>query len=243
MSRTNHLDLKLAILETVRRPGETFSQREIARIAGVSQPTISRAETSAIAKLRARLGNEKIGGRVQIQAASARITARSGLSSLPVLKPGDPLPSEIVWMPAGTHAIAAGTLDGSGYVGTVICDEQAARVVAAQLADRQSKGQRAWLDLNHADGEAAADVRAFSWDPSRGIIAHVEWTPRGERALREKDFSTFSPAFEASRKTGRVEALIEGHALGGLVYAPAFESMPALVSAKFGGKSSEEPEK
>jgi hypothetical protein len=242
MRERNNPDLNLAILEAVVPPGIQLTQQEIARATGLSQPTISKIETRAISKLRALFAGEKIGGRVRVQARDASaVIAFSVPTSLPDLKAGDPLPKEIVWMPAGTHAIQAGTVEGGSFAGTVICDEGAARVAQTGLAALQASGQRTWLDMNHDDGAAVADVRSFSWDASRGIIAHLDWTPRGETALRNKEFSSFSPTFEAHRTTGRVLGLIEGHALGGLVNAPAFKLMPALIAARFGGGTNTAP--
>ena len=235
------IDRQLAILETVRKPGESFSQHEIARRTGIARETIRDIEHRALAKVRARLAPAGI---VRVQAKSAdteSVVAFSVPTALPDIGKDAPLPTEIVWMPVGTHAITAGTVDGATFAGKVICDEQAARVIAASHAELKAAGQRLWLDMNHDDGSAVADVRSFSWDATRGIIAHLEWTPRGEQALRNKEFSSFSPTFSAHKSTGRVAGLIEGHALGGIVNAPAFKAMPALIAARFGGATPEKP--
>lgn len=58
-------DRKLAILAAMVPPGTFFTQQEIARATGFSQQTISRAETSAIKKLRARFCGEKTSGRLR----------------------------------------------------------------------------------------------------------------------------------------------------------------------------------
>lgn len=238
MTHRPHKDVvEEGIFKALHTAGPQYTQEETARILGVSQQAVAQTEARALSKLRAKLANDPLCCRVRIHArdASERVIAFSVPTALPSVATGAALPTELVWMPAGRHAITAGTLDGGVFAGTVVCDEQTARVAAAELAAFHAKGQRTWLDLNHDDGAAAADVRAFSWDASRGVIAHVEWTPRGESALRNKDFTSFSPTFEANRTTGRVESLVEGHALGGLVNAPAFEAMPALIAARFGG--------
>jgi len=148
-------------------------------------------------------------------------------------KATDPLPTSIVWMPAGTHAISATTLDGAGYAGNAICDEQAFRSILASFQKITASGQRVWLDFDHADGEAAAWVKSFSWDATKGILANIEWTAKGEQALRGKAYYSFSPAFAAEKTTGRVVQLLKGHAAGGLVNAPAFgAAMPALIAAR-----------
>lgn len=147
----------------------------------------------------------------------------------------DPLPSSFVWMPAGRHGITAHTLDGDGFNGEIICDEQAFRAIAASFDKILASGQRVWIDFDHEDGEAAAWVKSFSWDAARGILANIEWTAKGEQALRGKSYYSFSPAFAAEPKSGRVVRLLEGHAAGGLVNAPAFgAAMPALIAARLG---------
>lgn len=171
--------------------------------------------------------------KTRIQAKDTRIFALAAASPLPTPATENPLPEAIVWMPAGRHAINAGTLDGTTFTGSVVCDEQAARAISASFTQIQSTGQRVWLDFDHEDGEAAAWVKSFSWDPVRGILAHVDWTPKGAEAVRGKSYYSFSPAFEAEGRSGRVLGLIAGHAAGGLVNAPAFgAAMPALIAAR-----------
>lgn len=141
------------------------------------------------------------------------------------------LPSQITWMPAGTRTISAGSLDEDGFVGAVTADEQAAKSVDASFTRLRATGQRVWLDANHDDGAAIADVGGFSWDPARGIVADVRWTDYGRRIMAERRFTSFSPSFVIARETGRVTGLIPGHAAGGVVNAPAFGSaMPAIIA-------------
>lgn len=145
---------------------------------------------------------------------------------------GDTLPEQIVWMPAGTHAINAHTVGGGTFSGQIVCDEQACRAISASFAKITATGARVWLDFDHDDGEASAWVKGFSWDPARGILASVEWSAKGADALRGKAYYSFSPAFAAEKDTGRIVSLLSGHAAGGLVNAPAFKAMPALIAAR-----------
>lgn len=157
-------------------------------------------------------------------------------------KAGESAPKEIVWMPKGTNSINARTLNGDGFNGDIICDRTAFDNIKASFDSLKASGQRVYLDENHEDAAATGDIRDFSWDESRGIIAHVDWTPRGEAALRNKDYTSFSPAFRAHPATGRVVSLLKGHAAGGLVNAPAFgAAMPALIAARLGGNPIEKP--
>src|SRR5690606_23754726 len=114
------------------------------------------------------------------------------------------LPSEITWMPRGDHEISAGTMTGGSWSGLVRCDELGASVVIASYERSKVAGHRVWLDCNHDDGAATADVRGFRWDPARGIVAKVEWTPLGESCLKEKRFFSFSPTFWVDWESGRV---------------------------------------
>ncbi|MGD1032581.1 MAG: phage protease [Opitutaceae bacterium] len=145
---------------------------------------------------------------------------------------GDP-PSEIVFMPRGDHPISANTSGGGSYIGTIHVDAQAANAVIESFKKIQASGRRAWLDFSHDEKEASAWITGFRWDDSRGIIASVSWTAAGRAALLGKSYYSFSPSFEAERETGRVVGLLSGgRSCGGLVNAPAFAAMPALIAAK-----------
>lgn len=160
-----------------------------------------------------------------------------------ILTNGNVLASgEFVWMPAGKHAISAGTTTGKPFVGDVIVDEAGFRAVEASLQRTIAAGRPAWIDFNHEDGAAAAWVKGFKWDPARGIIASVEWTSAGKAALDGKEFRSFSPAFTLDRESKRVAGIYEGHAAGGLVNSPAFgAAMPALIAARLGSAESTKP--
>ncbi len=144
---------------------------------------------------------------------------------------GTTIPEHIVWMPAGTHAISAHG-NGEPWYGTVVCDEAGALNVQRDFAEAKARGERVWLDAGHDDSAAVGDIQGIGWVPGAGIVAAVTWTPYGENLLREKQFNSFSPAFYANRETGRVEGMVTRHASGGLVNAPAFAAMPALIAAR-----------
>lgn len=153
-----------------------------------------------------------------------------------------PLPAEIVWMPKGDHEICASTMHGSTWTGLVRCDELGASIVVSGFNNARAGGHRTWLDENHRDAAATADIREMKWDPARGIVARVDWTPLGAQLLRDKHYCSFSPTFWVDWESGRVSGIVEGHALGGLVNAPAFgAAMPALIAARLGGADSTNP--
>jgi hypothetical protein len=142
------------------------------------------------------------------------------------------LPDRIVWMPKGTHDISAGTPSGESWQGRVLCDEQGYDSVAKSFFEI-TKTRRVYIDKDHDDGAATGWVKAFSWDPYRGICAHIEWTALGEELIRGHVYHSFSPAFLIDRATGRVAGLLAGKAAGGLVNSPAFgAAMPSISTAE-----------
>ncbi len=148
--------------------------------------------------------------------------------------PADPLPEEIVWMPAGTTEITAYGPGEKPWTGKVTADAEGAAAVEKMRVQAEAAGRRVYLDENHEDAAATAWVKSFRWDPARGIIAAVEWTARGRDLLRGRVYYSFSPAFLINKKTGRVAGFPIGHAAGGLVNAPAFgPAMPALIAARY----------
>jgi phage I-like protein len=149
---------------------------------------------------------------------------------------GKPLSKEIVWMPAGTHEIQAHLATGGIWKDKVICDEAGAKSVIASFAAVLASGKRVRLDEAHDGDAATAWVTAFSWDPARGIIAHVEWTSLGEELVRGRVYTSFSPEFLVNKSTKRVAGLHAGRPAGGLVNEPAFgAAMPALIAARLAG--------
>ena len=142
-----------------------------------------------------------------------------------------PLPTEILFMPAGQSVIHAGSSDGAGYHGAVNLDANSAAAVIASFNELRAGGHRAWIDENHGNAAALGDVRAMRWEEGRGLIATVDWTPAGERALRDRAYCSFSPAFLISKETRAPVGLSAGEAVGGLVNAPAFGSRLQLIAA------------
>jgi hypothetical protein len=150
-----------------------------------------------------------------------------------------PLPAEIVWMPAGTHEISAYNAANEIWKGTVICDQAGAQLVQASYERIRASGKKVRLDEAHKGAGATAWVQGFSWDPSRGIIAAVEWTSLGEQLVRGKVYTSFSPEFAVNKQTKRVSAIWPNFPAGGLVNEPAFgAAMPALIAARLAGAES-----
>ena len=57
-----------------------------------------------------------------------------------------PLPTEILFMPAGQSVIHAGSSDGAGYHGAVNLDANSAAAVIASFNELRADGHRAWID-------------------------------------------------------------------------------------------------
>ena len=143
------------------------------------------------------------------------------------------LPDEIVFMPIGDHEISAKAVSGGSFFGKVHVDAQAYAAIAQSFAEIQASGRPTFLDFDHEEGAASAWVKSFRWDPSRGVMVKIEWSDAGRAALTGKSYYSFSPSFSVERETGRVVGLLSGgRAAGGLVNAPAFAAMPALIAAK-----------
>lgn len=142
-----------------------------------------------------------------------------------------PLPGELLYLPAGLSSIHAGSDEPGGYKGQVMVDAATAELLHTALLRLRAEGHRAWIDADHSNGAALGDIREFTWAEGRGVVARVDWTPAGERALREKAYCAFSPAFLLDRATSRPCALMPGEAVGALVNAPAFGVRLQLIAA------------
>lgn len=160
------------------------------------------------------------------------IVARNAGMSPVLAKASGDLPGLLVWMPAGAHQISAGRADGGRFDGLVRCDELGASAVSASFTAARLAGRRVWIDQDHDNGAAVADVRRLEWSAGLGIVAAIDWTPLGERLLRERQFFSFSPTFWVDWESGRVSGIVEGLAAGALCNSPAFGgAMPPLITA------------
>lgn len=157
---------------------------------------------------------------------------------LPVVGVADAggLPDEIQWMPPGRHTITP-YVDGKPKEVTIIVDAQLAERVAGQLsalraAAERGEGDVPFLDFNHEDGAASAEVTALRWagtDPKNGgIRASVTWTKAGRDALEGRTFRRFSPQWLSDPTS--LEPVGIGVNLGGLVNRAAFTRIQPVVA-------------
>lgn len=96
-------------------------------------------------------------------------------------------------------------------------------------------GQRALIDLDHKADRSPRDSEAAGWITGVRLEdgvpkADVEWTPKGEAAIREKRYLFFSPTYgDFKDETGTIHAnTLVG---GALTNKPFLTSMPMLTLA------------
>lgn len=140
------------------------------------------------------------------------------------LAPAGQVPSSIMWMPAGVHAISA-FHDGKRVDVTVTVDESTAEVMQAAYQRELETGHRPLIDFDHEHKAAAAWVQGYRWVPGQGVFVDVEWSDRGRAAVTGRTHRAFSPEFFAD-KAGRVTNAAKYH--GGLVNDPAFTAIAPL---------------
>jgi phage I-like protein len=171
------------------------------------------------------------------QADTLFIQARlaEGLPVIGVSEAGG-LPDEIQWMPPGRHTITP-YIDGKPKEMTITVDAGLAERISQQLAALRAAADRGegdvpFLDFNHEDGAASAEVTGLRWagdDPkSGGIRARVHWTKAGRDALEGKNFRRFSPQWLSDPKS--LEPVGVGVNLGGLVNRAAFTRIQPVVA-------------
>jgi hypothetical protein len=157
------------------------------------------------------------------------------LSSEALSDQKDP-PTNIQWMPPGTHTITAFS-GGQPKTVTVIVDKKTADVLQSQLqsmliAARAGVADRPYLDFNHEDSAAAGFITKMCWggdDPQAGgIRVFVDWSQPGLAAIKGHAYRRFSPSFFVD-SSNRVCGFPLN--MGGLVNKAAFTSI-APVAAK-----------
>lgn len=146
---------------------------------------------------------------------------------------GDGIPTEIVYMPEGSHTITP-WVDGKPKTITVHvpADKGAAiaAVLQASLAEREKSNVRPWFDFEHKNGAASALPKSFRYEPGKGIMCAVEWTGAGRQAIEGKDFSYLSPTFLLD-DDGSPSGLPSRGPLASLLNEPAFREIPRIAAS------------
>ena len=148
---------------------------------------------------------------------------------------GEP-PAEILFLPEGDHEITP-TVDGKPKtirvkVPAARGNEIAARLQAA-LAERHAGQVRPHLAFQHQTGAASGIPKSFRYEAGKGVMCSVEWSGSGAAAIRNKDFSYFSPVFLIG-DDGTPESLPAKGELGSLVNEPAFRNIGLIAAGDAG---------
>jgi len=141
--------------------------------------------------------------------------------------------ASIVYVPEGVHTITP-LVDGVAKQVTVnMTPEQGEAIAAgmqASLEQRLAANVRPFFDFDHNDtGPAAALPKRFYYEEGKGLMAEVEWTGSGKKAVDAKDYSYFSPTFLLS-DDGLPSGLPQTGPIGALVNEPAFRDIPRIAA-------------
>lgn len=145
-------------------------------------------------------------------------------------------PSEIVYLPEGTHEISA-TVNGEPGSATVIVAAGIEKVFQSDLEQRLAANVRPFLDFDHEEGKASAIPTAFKYVEGKGLILELDWSSSGKEAIEGRDYSYFSPSFLLSGETPT--GLRDSGAIGGLVNDPAFRTISKIAASHAATKPKE----
>jgi len=142
--------------------------------------------------------------------------------------------ASIVYIPEGVHTITP-SVNGKpknvevkmeAYMG-----EKIASMFQRDLEKRLSANVRPVFDFDHNDkGPASALPKSFYYVEGEGLMAELEWTGAGRKAIESKDYSYFSPTFLLGRN-GVPAGLPKRGPLGALVNEPAFREIPRIAAS------------
>jgi hypothetical protein len=143
---------------------------------------------------------------------------------------------DIQWMPPGVHTITP-FVNGEPVEMTIDVNSATAAHFGGQVQDLRSRarlneGDYPFIDFNHEDSEAAAEVLELYWggdDPvTGGIRAKVKWTGAGQEALAGKNYRRFSPQWILDKEAGKPIGIDVN--VGGLVNKAAFKGIQPVVA-------------
>lgn len=122
------------------------------------------------------------------------------LASVPMKWDGNTLPDRLLVLPEGSHATNKGTVN---------CSKRTADVLMAN--QREARRGQPKLDFNHntlkgapayrgEPAEIAANSAGVELVPGEGVyLTGLEWTPQGERMVRERHYTELSAAVVRDR--------------------------------------------
>lgn len=142
-------------------------------------------------------------------------------------------PTEIVFIPEGSHKITP----QSHPKGVTISlpperGEEIAAKLNATLQRRLGENVKPWFDFEHSRKFPASGYpTSFRYQPGKGIMAVVDWSGSGKRAIDSRDVRYFSPEFLID-EAGVPHDLPQRGPLGGLVTEPAFRQIQPLAASE-----------
>lgn len=143
----------------------------------------------------------------------------------------DTVPDQIEVMPVGDLRFALKDKRNRAGAKLRLRPEDAESVIAASFS--HAAGNVLPIDFDHRSlsAQGTADSRAAGWITEMHVegdrvMASVEWTAEGRRAIKSKSYRFISPVFTTLRSDGRV-VLIEG---AGLVNNPALPEIRQIAS-------------
>lgn len=142
------------------------------------------------------------------------------------------LPTEIVFLPEGSHKITPSS-HPKGISVNVPADRGTAIASALQkdLDKRLKDNVQPWFDFEHRRQHPASGYpKAFRYEPGKGIMCSLEWSSSGRRAVRGRDVRYFSPEVYLD-KDGVPDGLPDRGPVGGVVCEPAFRDIPAIAAS------------
>lgn len=148
--------------------------------------------------------------------------------------PADGEPKAIVYIPEGSHTIRP-TVDGKAKTITVKMEPEKGDQIAAsfqsELDTIQAGNVRPFLDFDHKEGSASGLPKRFFYEKGKGLMLEVEWTGKGRKAIKGKDYSYFSPTFYKD-DDGTPSGIPARGPLGSLVNSPAFRNIPRIAASE-----------
>ncbi|MGE9267644.1 MAG: phage protease [Verrucomicrobiales bacterium] len=161
------------------------------------------------------------------------MTASRIVTALDATLPSPGEMADIVYFPEGTHTITP-SVDGKPKTITVKLEAKNGEKIAERFQDSLQKllseNVRPIFDFDHKDtGPASGLPKRFFYEKGKGLMASVEWTGAGRKAIESKDYSYFSPTFLIS-DSGEPSGLPKRGPLGALVNSPAFREIPRIAA-------------
>jgi Mu-like prophage I protein len=143
----------------------------------------------------------------------------------------DEIPNLIMFVPAGTSRIQP-MINGAPAPEEIelSVDSSVLETLQRDLEQRWTKNVRPIGDFDHKPGPASFIPKRFEWRDGEGLFLEVDWTASGEKAVRGKDYSYFSPSFKMAE--GKIVGLPEKGAIGALTNSPAFREIKRIAASE-----------